>query len=325
MFYLLCASLCFAVMFIVIAVASLALLPVRRILVTTSSLRRPGTTANLIFIVRILPFVLGVVAALGLTLPAFLQFEPSHTSEIPGLSLLLLAALGAIIIAIALVRCWRILRITGKMQNKWMRQAERIFLYDHKVPVYRLESSSSLLAVTGILRPRIFMSKDVAGVLNASELEAALAHELSHVRTGDNLKQFILKVTHPPRWLRFSAGLDSAWVSTSELAADEGAITGGASALDLSSALIKVGRLSIEGHAPVELAASHLVDGCGAATQARAARLRELLQNESSPSRLQRGDSPAYVPVAFAALLLIYIALLTSLPAIHEMLEFLVR
>ena len=325
MFYLLCVSLCLAVMFIVVVAATLALLPLQRIVVHTKCRRRPGTTANLIFIVRILPFLLGVIAALGLTLPAFLKFEPSHTTEMPGLPLLLLAASGALIVVIALLRCWQILRATSTMQDQWLRQAEDVSVYNDGIPVYRLEGSSSLLVVTGILHPRIFMSKDVAGVLNNTEFDAALAHELSHVRTGDNLKQFILKITRPPRWLLFSAGLDSAWMTSAELAADEGAITGGASALDLSSALIKVGRLSVTTHAPCEVAASHLVDGCGAATQVRAARLRELLESDSAKRLLEVADGPAYTPMLFATLLLIYVVLLTALPVIHEILEFLVR
>jgi beta-lactamase regulating signal transducer with metallopeptidase domain len=229
------------------------------------------------------------------------------------------------IVTIALVRCWRILRTTGAVQRKWLQQAERVSIYKDSIPVYRLEKSSSLLAVTGILRPHIFMSKDVADVLNTPELEAALAHELRHVRTGDNLKQFVLKVTRLPHWLAFSRHLDSEWVGASELAADEGAIAEGVSALDLASALIKVGRLSVSGHAPAEFAASHLVDGCGTATQTRVARLRELLQNESSSGILETADSPAYAPIVFSTLLLVYIVLLTSLPAIHELLEVLVR
>jgi Zn-dependent protease with chaperone function len=325
MFYLLCVSICFAVMFIVLAAASFASLPLQRILVGASSRRSPRTTANLIFIVRILPSLVAAIAALGLALPAFLEYEPSRTAETPGFPLLLLAAFGAMGVAIALVRCWRILRRTGRMQNEWIQQAECISLYRDKVPLYRLETPSSLLAVTGIVRPRIFMSKHVADILNSPELEAALTHELSHVRTGDNLKQFILKVIRLPRWLYFSAGLDAAWMSTSELAADEGAIAGGASALDLASALIKVGRLSLENHAPQEVAASHLVEGCGAATQARAVRLREMLEGESSARVLNVAQGSAVTPILIATLLILYVALLTSLPAIHELLEYLVR
>src|SRR5690348_2310863 len=140
MFYLLCVSLCFAVMFIVIATVSFASLPLQRILVEASSRRRPRTTANLIFIIRILPSLVAFIAALGLALPAFLEYEPSHTAETPGFPLLLLAAFGAVGVAIGVVRCWRILRMTGKIQNAWMQQAKYISLYDGKVPLYRLES-----------------------------------------------------------------------------------------------------------------------------------------------------------------------------------------
>jgi Zn-dependent protease with chaperone function len=323
MFYLLCVTLCFAVLFIVTAVAGVILFPLLRVVVARSNQRRPRTTANLIFLVRIVPFLLGLIAAIGLVLPAFLEFEPSATGETPGVLLLLFAGLGTFILSVMLVRCTRILLRTYEVQKEWLRDAQGFSSY-RGLPVYRVDKAGSLLAVTGVFRPRIFISRDVAGVLNGPEFDAALAHELSHVKAGDNLKQLVLKITRLAGWLNFAGALDAAWVKTSEMAADEGAITRGATALDLSSALVKVGRLSMKGPAGAELAASHLVDGCVSATQARAARLRELLEYGST-SNSQSGTLGSYTPVLFAALFVLYLILLSSLPSIHELLEFLVR
>ncbi|HET9183664.1 MAG TPA: M56 family metallopeptidase [Candidatus Angelobacter sp.] len=329
MFYLLCLSLCFAVFFIVTAGASLVLLPLLRLVLSRSDLRRARararSRANLIFTARVLPALLGLVAALGLALPAFLKFEPSSTREIPGLLLLLLAGLGALIVGAIVLRCWRILRTTHVMQRDWLKKAQRFSKCGRRIPVYCVDESAPLLAVTGIFRPRIFISRAVAAVLDSPELHAALAHEFSHVAAGDNLKQFLLKISRPPAWLHFPKQLDSAWVNNSEIAADEGALAGGASALDLSSALVKVGRLSVRNFAPSGLAASHLVDGCGAATQARVVRLRELLANDATLGASGPADRPSYLPLILATSFVMYFALLSSLHAIHALLEFLVR
>lgn len=328
MFHLLCISLCFAVMFIVTAAASLALLPLAAAILSRSDLRRARARtrarANLIFTVRVFPALLGLVAALGLALPAFLEFEPSSTREIPGMPLLLFAGVGALVVGAIVMRCLRILRTTWLLQRDWLKKVQRVSECGNGIPVYCVEESTPLLAVAGILCPRIFISQDIAGALDAAELHAALAHEFSHVNAGDNLKQLLLKITRPPAWLRFLGRLDSAWVNNSEVAADEGAIAGGASALDLSSALVKVGRLSARSLAPSGLAASHLVDGCGAATQARVVRLRELLANDSL-NVSETTDRRNYLPAILTASFLIYIALLSSLHAIHGLLEFLVR
>jgi hypothetical protein len=53
--------------------------------------------------------------------------------------------------------------------------------------------------------------------------------------------------------------------------------------------------------------------------------LRELLECDSATRLREDADGPAYTPMLFATLLLIYIVLLTALPVIHEILEFLVR
>src|SRR5689334_12897958 len=243
MFYLLCITLCFAAMFVVTAATTLVSAPLLRFVMARTR-RRPAMAANLIFIIRILPALLGLIVAAGLVLPAFVEFEPSATGEIPGVPLLLLAGLGGLIVFVTLVRCWRILRTTFVMQNKWLQEAEPFGSHEGAVPIYCVDESQALMAVTGVFRPQIFVSRDVAQTLSGAELDAALAHELSHVSAGDNLKQLLLKVTRPPRWIPFLGHLDSAWAKNSEIAADEGAIIRGSSALDLSSALIKVGRLS---------------------------------------------------------------------------------
>jgi hypothetical protein len=194
-----------------------------------------------------------------------------------------------------------------------------------RIPVYCVEQATSLLAVTGIFSPRIFVSRDVVDSLSSAELDAALSHELAHVNAVDNLKQLFLKVTSAPNWLRPLAKVDSLWARFAELAADERAMTSGASVLELSSALVKVGRLSGVRQHPARLAASHLVDSCSAVTTARVARLRDLLEHER-PQAFTASRHHVTTLVCLGSVFALYLLLLgTVLPQIHEALELLVR
>jgi Zn-dependent protease with chaperone function len=194
------------------------------------------------------------------------------------------------------------------------------------VPVYCASEPSPLLAVTGLLRPRIFVAQRVVEKLSSGELFAAIAHELAHVSALDNLKQLVLKTTRPPEWFKLFRKSDALWLNASEMAADEGALAGGASALELSSALIKVGRLSRNIPVGDLIAASHLLPlNTQSCIEMRVDHLRKLLESEGDMPPNQRGRRN-YWPVLGLSLLLGYaICVNAVLPCIHEVLEFLVR
>ena len=325
MFYRLCIALCLAVMFMVYAAAMLFSIPTIKLGRVALKTARPQTRATLWFLFRLAPVALAAMVSLGLALPSFLELEPHSTGEMMSWRLLALAGLGAAVLAAIIGRIVRLLSTTWALERRWITQSQKLRLADVPCPVYSVSDASSLLAVTGIFRPRVFVSCDVAEALTGEELSAALAHELAHVRRFDNLKQLLLKSTQMP--LRAFRGADAEWTNASEIAADESAVTRGASPLELSSALVKVGRLSGTMLAPQRLAASHLVPcGCGSATRMRAAHLRALLENEPWPAT-SAGDSGGLGGKALGAFfVLIYFASVTTLlPAVHEALEFLVR
>jgi Zn-dependent protease with chaperone function len=326
MFYLLCICLVLAVMFAVFALAVLACAPLLGMLARRAHRLRPGTAAHLLFIFRALPLVLAITASLGFALPAFLEFEPYSTREMPGPALWALAGLGLLIVLAIAWRCWRILRLTLRLQRNWLKNATPLAVNPGGIPVFCVNGSASLVAVAGIFVPRIFVSQDVVDALNQAELQAALSHEWAHIDTGDNLRQLVLKVTRAPGLWQSRSKIDSLWASMSELAADERALARGASPLDLSSALVKVGRLAFQ-RRPALLAASHLVDGCGSATLARAGRLRDLLEQGFSPEQTALLGHRSYLylgSIAFALFMYLF-AVMTVLPAVHDVLEFIVR
>src|ERR1700731_286661 len=323
MFYVLATALCLAVMFLVLVGASLLCAPLARWPLKSFRTSKPGKKASLLFSVRLLPLALACVVTFGLALPSFLEFEPYSTKEGMGLRLMALAILGALLLCGMLARGVKILRATTATHRKWRERSKKkdIAL---RVPVYRVEDGASLLAVTGIFRPRIFVAREITEILSQDELRAALAHEMAHVSSFDNLKQLLLRITRAPRWLTVLDRADAEWTNASEIAADHGALAEGASVLDLSSALIKVGRLKrpTVGREPV---ASHLVPtACSGSLETRVACLSRMLEGTgAAPARSEKRTS-LFLPVVI--ILALYLACIHAvLPAVHEALEFLVR
>jgi hypothetical protein len=324
MFYVLAIALCLAVLFLVLACGSLVCMAGLRIVLRMAAPVTPGIKANLLFAARLLPLGLACVVTFGLALPAFLKFEPHSTGEGMGPRLLALATLGALALAGMAVRGVALLRATVQAQRGWRKHSQELHLQGLPVPVYRVENGASLLAVTGIFRPRIFVGREITETLLQDELHAALAHEMAHVSSFDNLKQLLLKITRAPRWLKALYDADAAWTSASEVAADHRALAEGASVLDLSSALIKVGRLN-RPTAVREPVASHLVPtACGSSLESRVTCLSEMLEGTgAAPARgVKRGSLVFPVVMVLAAYVVCINALL---PAVHEALEFLVR
>lgn len=326
MFYELGMFLCLAVLFIVMVCASLVSAAALWAATRSSKLLAPISRANLLFALRVLPLFIAALFTLGFALPAFLRFEPRSSGEPITWHLLVLAALGAVLLVAISVRALTVLRATSRAQCLWLSHAQPMQLHDVPLPVYCLNAPSPLLAVTGILRPRIFVARSVAEVLSAKELSAAIAHEMAHVNALDNLKQFVLKISRPPRWLNIFSKSDAAWLNASEMAADEGALAQGASSLELSSALVKVGRMSRQVSVNSLVAASHLLPATAESSLAiRVTHLQNLLESDARPVS-RRSTGAAFWMVSFAAFALSYLVCMNAiLPWMHEALEFLAR
>jgi hypothetical protein len=325
MFYLLAICVCLAVMFLALSSASLLVRALRGMIAARLRSWTPAPAARVLFAVRVLPFFLALGLTLGLALPAFLKYEPHSSGESMSARLLLLSAAGAITLMVMAVRGLRVLWATVRMERRWRAESEeyRINAGGSQLPLYYVDGRSGLLAVTGFFRPRIFVAKKVAQTLSPGELSAALAHEVAHVCFYDNVKQLLLRITRPPRWL-VGADIDDAWMNLSEVAADEAALAGGASALDLAAALVKMVALQKGCTTGEEMAASHLLP-IGSAVEMRVARLQQALEGELTGPSIKSGGkhwriiAMMLLPVAYAA------TILTLLPAIHDALELLVR
>jgi beta-lactamase regulating signal transducer with metallopeptidase domain len=255
------------------------------------------------------------------------KFEPRATSELVGWRLLTFAVLGSLVLIMMAVRAIKIIRSTRLVRASWSRRSEKLCLENTDVPVYCLDVSGSVLAVLGFLRPKIFVTRQVVEILTRAELLAAVEHERAHITSFDNLKQLVLKVTRIPYWLRVSGGADSAWTNASEIAADETALTSGASVLDLSAALIKVAALSSQRLVSDNVAASHLVlVESGTSLQARVDHLQEILEGGDPARCMPTRNRGRAIIVPLALVVIAYVTCVNAvLPWVHEALEALMR
>ena len=328
MFYDLATVLSLAVLFIVMCGASAFCAGALWALVRILRLVSPRTGASLLFLVRVLPLLLALGVTLGLVLPSIFEYEPRFSGEVVSMRLLFLAALGGLIVIGIAARCLRVLWTTHRAQRQWRARSELLQTKGTKLPVYcSNEAGGPLLVVTGIFRPKIFVARKVRENLSANELSAAIAHEIAHVRSLDNLKQLILKVTQPPRWFNVFRRSDEAWLNASEMAADEGALANGASALDLSAALVKVGKLSRQVPMGAMIAVSHLLPAATESSIAmRVMHLEKLLSSESQGAAQYRGHGSHRTGLYLLLMGFSYVICLHAvLPWMHNVLELLVK
>lgn len=232
--------------------------------------------ARLLFALRVSPLAAAAALAFALVVPAYLLHEPADSGERVGAKLLILACVSA---AGVLLACWRVTRTwvaTRRLARDWMRRAEPFEVEGGRVPTFRIRHSFPVIAVVGVLRPRLFVASQVFDALTPEELAAALAHERGHVEGLDNLKRALLQagedaLLHAP----LGSSLRRAWQRESEMAADEFAAAGPAAALDLASAIVKISKIIPRGARPTLPAGAHLL---GDGDDGTSRRVRNLLR-----------------------------------------------
>ena len=70
------------------------------------------------------------------------------------------------------------------------------------VPAERIDSPFPIVALVGVLRPRLFVAATVLDSCTRQELQTVIAHEMAHARTLDNLRRLLLiAVPDPLAWL----------------------------------------------------------------------------------------------------------------------------
>jgi Zn-dependent protease with chaperone function len=316
--------LCFASFFVLNAATGLFVRISSKTAIRFAESRRSSTAARLLLALRLLPFALAVLFVIGLCVPSYLWLEPAASSERVGLLCVVFGFLGAAIWLASIARTVRSL-VASLRHNRRCRLAggQETRLPGNSSPIVLVENEAPLLALSGLLRPRLLISRGVLRVLSAEELDAALRHEHAHRTSRDNAKRLLLLLAPDIfPFVRSLRTLEHSWSKFAEWAADDQAAGGDfRRAVSLAAALVHVARM---GSAPPLPFLSTSLLACDRDLSARVDRLLHLIpiaRVYSKPMHHGLRTAGFFLAGCLAALLLTP----SALSSVHELLEFLLR
>lgn len=194
---------------------------------------------------RLFPAVAATSFVALLFVPSYWKYEPRDFVEGFDATLTVAAAAAVALIAAGVMRGLAAWRSAARRSNDWMRYARQDRLTNASLPAFIVDASQPMMALVGVLRPRLLVTRGLVDALTSAELAASVAHEIGHHRALDNLKRLLMRSA--PDFLSWSGtarALERRWAAAAERAADR--IAAGSDAHErctLASALVKVARL----------------------------------------------------------------------------------
>jgi Zn-dependent protease with chaperone function len=282
---------------------------------------RPQLAARCLLVLRLLPAVGAALIVVAICLPSYLWLEPEAPTERVGFGCLVVASLGIAVWGISLARGLRAVAGSRRFLRQCQNAGHPARLPGNPTETWIVDGTAPLLALGGIVRPRLVISRGMVTALSPEQLAAALRHERAHWTSRDNLKRLCILLT--PGILPFAGStrtLERGWRKFTEWAADDRAVAGSARrSFALAAALVRVARMTAD--APQ----SDLTLLLGDADQL-AARVDRLLRPAPSP-QIPAGPRPI---LALSAILLMAGSLAAvlqpaALYSVHLALEHLVE
>lgn len=314
--------LCFSFFFLLNAACGMLVWTLRKSVLRFAAAQRAAAAADFLLALRLLPAALATSFVLVLCVPSYVRLEPAATAERVGFACLLLGGLGLLTWCLGLLRAARALLASMLHRRRISQRADEIFLSGHRCSAFVLDTRQPVLALAGVVRPCLLVSRSLLQTLSPEELDAALIHETAHRASRDNFRRLLLLLA--PETFPFFNPLratEQAWSRFAEWAADDRAAAGSAQrAVSLASALLRVARL---GAAP---ALPYLSTSLLASDRDLQSRVDRLLQTnparaESSAGRL-RLRAIGLLSGLFVGSALFAVPLLS---AVHELQELLLR
>lgn len=224
----------------------------------------PAAAVRRLLSLRLLPPLVACAVTSLAVVPAYLLWEQQPGPEKVAVSGLVLALAGFAICSEALIRAAFALYRSQRVQAKIV------------------ESADLFLAVAGIRKPRIVVSRGFLDSVPAAHREIAMQHEFAHFAAADNLKRLLLILSPSLAPFSRNAGfceLEEAWARFAERAADDRAVGGNPErAAMLAEVLVMVARSEC---ASAQLLASSLVGSAGEIHR----RVERLLEDPAEPSQ----------------------------------------
>lgn len=284
---------------------------------------KPSSAARLLFLLRITPPALTLLALLTFCIPSYLWLEPQAEGERVGWICILAALLGVAVWVVSLVRVASAVRGTVHYLHKCERNGRAITVPGESIPALLLSGKAPVLAMAGVLQPRLVISKRVMHGLPKDQIDAALRHEQAHRTSRDNLKRFLLLLA--PDTLPFGRSFSTVernWAKFTEWAADDQAAAGDpGKALSLAAALVGVAKM---GSRPRLTPLTSTLLGNDRDLQERVDRLLRPQPSSGKPAEVMfpfLSGAGAVVAACILTVLLWH----GSLTAVHQLLERLVH
>jgi len=208
--------------------------------------RRVGSAGpNVWLALRLAPALFSTFFTAAVFLPSYWRYEPRELVEGFDVTVTALAMLACGIVAAGAVRGVRAWRRAARRTRGWMRNAQPMALAGTRLPAFAVDADAPMMALVGLLRPRLLVTRPVLDALTPEEWRAAVAHELGHWRALDNLKRLAMRAAPDLLGATPAArSLERGWVAASEYRADRAAGDGRLVRCALASALVKVARLA---------------------------------------------------------------------------------
>jgi Zn-dependent protease with chaperone function len=296
----------------------LAINMIASLAVAFAAQRLAGSSRRLLAM-RLLPAAASLVFTVGVFVPSYVLFEPRDVAEGIDVTLTALAATAGAVILGACARSIAAWLRAARRARVWTQAASPLVLPGAPVPAFRIEAPRPLMALVGIVRPRLIVSSGLVDALTPEELEASVAHELGHHKARDNFKRLAMRGAPDVLcWLPAAAHLERRWAAAAEHTADAAGCTTSEIRLALASALVKVARL-MPAPGPAGEPISTLVGGGDIAS-----RVERLIDERAAgePSRSRTAARIAAVALAVASIALVYAPLLEG---VHRTTEILVQ
>ncbi len=237
--------LCFASFFLIYAAFSLAAWIVAPSAIRLGESLKPRFAARLLLVLRLSPVAVAAFIVSALCVPSYLWLEPDANAERVGIACCFAALLGVALWTTSLARVLRAIFVSLRYRRRCEREGNVTLVSNQQAPLLVVDTESAMLALAGVIRPRIVVSRGVLQALLPHQLDAALEHERAHQFSRDNLKRFLLLLA--PGILTLSRGfvaMDCSWARFTEWAADDRAAAGNSQrSLSLAEALVRVARM----------------------------------------------------------------------------------
>ena len=313
--------LCFASFFLICAALSLAAWVVAPSAIRLAESLQPRFAARLLLVLRLSPVAVATFIVSALCVPSYLWLEPDANAERVGIACCFAALLGVALWTISLARVLRAIFISFRYRRQCERDATLIS--NEQAPLVVVDTEDAVLALSGVIRPRVLVSRGVLQALLPHQLDAALEHERAHQFSRDNLKRLLLLLA--PGIFPLSRGfaaMDRSWARFTEWAADDRAAAGDSQrSLSLAEALVRVARMGASSR--TSLFVSCLIeDG-----RDLLIRVDRLLGLEAPPEKALRKIRTllARVFLVLAGLAVAVMMRPATLYSVHRLLEHLIR